>query len=538
MNDNRNGRNYQRAFLLAFIANIALALALVLLWLHLRRPAPQPAQQAGSGTAASPAPAQTANSTGTEQAQTSEAQNSASDMLPVQLTPQRMQSIGVKLGKAQVKAVRTELRVTGNVDVDERKLATVQTRFPGWIRKVFADATYDYVRKGQPLFTIYSPDLVTTEQEYLLARKNQRRLQSSSVLGVADDANTLVGAAKARLEQWEIPESEIAKVESTGKVITDLMINSPVSGFIKERNALPNMYVQPETKLYAVADLSTVWVYAQVFQIDLGQIKPGDPAAVTVDSYPGRTFHGRVDSILPEIDMNTRTALVRVIFPNPALALKPGMFVNVVLQKSMGKVLTIPASSIFHSGSRNLVFINKGQGNLEPREVSLGQRAGDDYIVLNGIKPGESLVTSANFLIDSEAQLQAAAGGFVPPPPGAGGAAAMNAPSNTAQTQAELTTDPTPPRKGTNIFRVKLTRANGSPISGAQVNVTFFMPAMPAMGMSAMKTSVNLSDKGGGMYEGKGDLRSGGTWQVMITARQDGNVIGVKQFTVNATGGM
>jgi Cu(I)/Ag(I) efflux system membrane fusion protein/cobalt-zinc-cadmium efflux system membrane fusion protein len=538
MNDHRNGRNYQHAFVMAVIANIALVLGLFFLWLHFQRTPPQSAQQAGSGTTASPTPDKTANSFGMGSTETADVRDSEGRMLPVQLTPQRMQSIGVKFGKAQIKVVHTELRVTGNVDVDERKLATVQTRFPGWIRNVFADATYDYVRKGQPLFTIYSPDLVTTEQEYLLARKNQQRLQSSSVSGVADEANSLVGAARARLEQWEIPESEIATVESTGKVITDLTINSPVSGFIEERNALPNMYVQPETKLYTVADLSTVWVYAQVFQTDLGQIKPHDSAAVTVDAYPGRTFHGKVDSILPEIDMNTRTARVRLVFSNPALALKPGMFVTVVLQKAMGKVLTIPVSAIFHSGVRNLVFINKGQGNLEPREVSLGRLAGEDYIVLAGIKPGESLVTSADFLIDSEAQLQAAAGAFVPPPPGAGGAAAMNEPSNAAQTQIELTTDPTPPRKGSNVLRIKLTGANGNPISGAQVNLTFFMPAMPAMGMAAMKTSVDFTDKGDGMYEGKGDLGSGGTWQVTITARQNGKVIGSKQFTVNATGGM
>jgi len=321
-------------------------------------------------------------------------------------------------------------------------------------------------------------------------------------------------------------------------VVTDLTINSPVSGYVKERTALPNMYVQPETKLYTVADLSTVWVYAQVFQTDLGRVKPGDTAVVTVDSYSGKTFKGNVDSILPEIDMNTRTARVRLIFTNPGLMLKPGMFVNVVLRNRVGNALTVPASAVFHSGARNLVFINKGEGNLEPREVDLGQRMGDDSIVLKGIKPGESVVTSANFLIDSEAQLQAAAGAFAPPPPGAGAAAAMNAPAGAPQGNAELTTDPSPPRKGSNIFHVKLTGVNGAPAGGAQVNVTFFMPAMPAMGMSAMKTSVDLSDKGNGLYEGKGDLGSGGTWQVSIIARQNGTVIASKHLSVNATGGM
>lgn len=459
-------------------------------------------------------------------------------LAPVQLTPQRLQSIGVRLGTAQMKAVSNDTRVTGNVEVDERQLATVQLRFPGWIRQVFVDATYDYVRKGQPLFTIYSPDLVTTEREYLLARKNQQDLKQSSVEGVRAGADTLVSAARERLQQWEVPESEIAKLESTGKPIIDLTINSPVSGYITERNALPNMYVQPESKLYAVAGLSTVWVYAQVFQTDLERIKPGDPAAVTVDSYPGKTFRGKVDSILPQVDMNTRTVRVRLIFPNPGLLLKPGMFVNVVLKAPAGQAVTISASSVFHSGARNLVFVNKGEGNFEPREVELGSRVGDDYVVLKGLTPGESLVTSANFLIDSESQLQAAAGAFVPPPPGAGAAAAMNRPEGPLQANVELTTDPSPPKKGSNVFRVKLSAANGTPLSGAQVSVTFFMPAMPAMGMAAMKTSVDLTDKGGGTYEGKGDLGSGGTWQVTITARQNGNVIASRQLTVNATGGM
>ena len=456
---------------------------------------------------------------------------------PVQLTPQRMQSIGVRLGRVQRKAVSDELRFTGNVDVDERRLATVQVRFPGWIHKVFVNATYDYVRRGQPLFTIYSPDLVTTEQEYLLARKNQEQLGRSSIDGVAAGAETLVSAAKQRLEQWEVPQSEIAKLDATGKVITDLTINSPVSGYITERNALPNLYVQPETKLYTVADLSTIWVYAQVFQTDVGRLKPGDPAIITVDSYPGKTFKGRVKFVLPQVDMNTRTVRVRLALANPGLLLKPGMYVNVLLKAPAGQALVVPTSAVFHSGTSNLVFLNQGDGSLLPQQVELGPQVGDEYVVRRGLKQGDSIVTSANFLIDSEAQLQAAAGAFAPPPPGSG-AAAMNAPSGAQQAKVELTTDPSPPAKGHNNLRVKLTAANDSPISGAQVNVTFYMAAMPAMGMAAMKTSVDLTDKGNGVYEGNGDLGSGGTWQVAITARQNGAAIANKQLTVNATGGM
>ena len=522
----------RRALMIAVALNGILVVALLYVWWRSHHAAAfQTATQNSSQTTAQ------SGATSNSSQGAAPASNEPS-VAPVQLTPQRLQSIGVKLGTAELKQVQSELRVTGNVDVDERRIAYVQTRFPGWIRKVFADATYQYIRKGQPMFTIYSPDLVTTEQEYLLAKRNSEQVRTSTVAGVNTGAQALLSAARERLTQWEVPASEIEKLETTGKVITDLTFNSPVSGYITEKNALPNMYVQPESRLYTVADLSTVWVNAQIFQTDIGRIKAGDPATVSVDAYPGKTFKGRVDSILPQVDMNTRTVRARLVFPNLGLLLKPGMFVNIVLAAPAGTKLIIPASSVFHSGNRDLVFISKGEGNFEPREVELGQRAGDDYVVLKGIKPGESLVTSANFLVDSEAQLQAAAGAFVPPPPGAGAAAAMNASPNAVQGNVELTTDPTPPRKGSNVFRVKLTGAKGAPISGAQVNVTFSMAAMPAMGMAAMKTSVDLTDKGSGMYEGKGDLGSGGTWQVSITARQNGTVIASKQLTVNATGGM
>jgi len=421
--------------------------------------------------------------------------------------------------------------------VDERRQAYVQTRFAGWIRKVYADATGNFIGKGQPLFTIYSPDLVSTQQEYLLAKENSEALQKSSVSGVASGASSLFSAAKERLLQWEVSPAEIEKLDQVGKAITDLTINSPVSGYITAKNALPNMYVQPETMLYTIADLSDVWVLAQVFQSDAGRIKPGDPAEITVDAYPGRVFNGRVDYILPQFDMNTRTLPVRLVFPNPGLKLRLGMYVNVRAKLPMGRQLVVPASAAFHSGTKNLVFVYRGGGSIEPREVELGPQVGDELVITKGVKAEEPIVTSANFLIDSEAQLQAAAGAFVPPPPGAGQAASMNAPTQ-QRANVEFTTEPEPPHKGSNIVRVKLTGEDGQPISGANVTVTFYVAAMPAMGMAAMKTVINATDKGGGMYEGKGDLGSGGTWQVTIQAQQNGQTVANKQLTVNATGGM
>src|SRR5229473_925565 len=529
-------RKYRRAFWITLLTSIALAAGVAVLWWRLTR---KPPVERAATTSATDTGSQTQpemQGMSTEKAPAAAPQAEV-PLAPIQLTPQRMQSIGVQIGQVEYKAVSDELRFYGNVQANERRLAYVQTRFAGWIRQVYADATGDFVRKGQPLFTIYSPDLVTTEQEYLLAKKNAAALQQSSVSGVADGAASLIDASKARLQQWEIPESELKKLDDTGDVITSLTFNSPVSGYIMEKNALPNMYVQPETKLYTVADLSEVWVYAQIFQNDAGKIKPGDRAEVTLDAYPGKVFTGRVDYLLPQLDMATRTLPVRLVFPNPGLKLRPGMYVNVSVKLPMGKQVVVPDAAVFHSGTKNLVFVYSGDGNIEPREILVGTRVGDQIVISKGLKAGEQIVTSANFLIDSEAQLQAAAGAFMPPPPGAGAAASMNAPAQ-AQANLDLTTDPTPPKKGSNTVRMKLTGQDGKPIIGAQVRVTFFMAAMPAMGMASMNTTINAGDKGGGMYEGNGELGSGGTWQVTVTAQQNGQTIATKHLTVNATGGM
>jgi len=515
-------RNYRNAFVFALVGNLTLLAVLGGLWWHLKQ---HPKMEAAMQAASSESPQSSPN--GGESA--TMAPHEAA-LVPVQLSPERLQSIGVRTGQVESRTVEDEIHVTGNVAIDETRLSTVQVRYSGYIQKVFADATYQYLRKGQPLFTIYSPDLVATEREYLVAKQNQQRVAQSTIPGVTEGAASLLTGASERLKQWGVPQREIARLESTGEIQQELQVDSPVS----ERNALPNLTVHPETRLYSVADLSTVWVLAEVFQNDLGRIKVGDRASLTVDSYPGRPFEGRVNFIYPQVDMTTRTARARLVFSNPGLKLTPGMFVNVTLKIAMGKQLVIPANGVLQSGTRQIVFVSREGGYIEPREVKLGSRAGDDFVVLKGVKAGEEIVTSANFLIDSESQLQAALGTFVPPPPGAGAAGAMNAP----QAKAELTTEPDPLRKGSNIFRVKLTDATGAPISGADVSVTFSMPAMPAMGMAAMRMQAPLKEKGNGLYEGTGKLDSGGTWQVTILAKKNGQVVASKQLSVNATGGM
>ncbi|MGH9574021.1 MAG: efflux RND transporter periplasmic adaptor subunit [Candidatus Acidiferrales bacterium] len=519
-------RTYRTAFAVALVANGLLIAALAGFWRHYHTSVP--ATGNGRATAASTAE----NSNGVSP--TAAPSGTEAQLVPIQTSSQRLQSIDIKLGKVQRKYVEDEIDTTGNVAVDETKLAYVQVRYSGYIQKVFVDATYEHVQKGQPLFTIYSPDVAATEREYLVAKENQRQVAQSTVAGVATGAASLLDAAVERLQQWGVSQQEIARLESSGQAQQEMEVDSPVSGYVTERNALPSVAVQPDMRLYTIADLSTVWVQAQAFQEDLGRIKVGDPANLTANSFPGRVFSGRIDFIYPQVDMDTRTAKVRLVFSNPNLQLKPGMFVNVALKVPLGEQLVIPAAGILQSGSREIAFVNRSDGYIEPRDLEVGQRVGDDFIVLKGLKAGEQVVTSANFLIDSESQLQAALGSFAPPPPSAGAASAMSAP----QANVELTSDPTPPHKGTNAFRVKITDANGSAITGAQVNVTFFMPAMLAMGMAAMRTSIDLSEIGKGIYERSGQLRSGGTWQVAIVAKKNGQTIASKQTTVTVTGGM
>lgn len=452
----------------------------------------------------------------------------------VQLSPQQMQSIGVETGVVRRQVVTQDIRAVGNVDVDERLLSSVQLRFSGWIQQVFVNSNYQFVHRGEPLFTIYSPDLLTTEQEYLIASRNQLSLAHSPVPGVAEGAQSLAEAALQRLEQWQVPLREIERLKRTGKPQRLVEIDAPASGYVTARNALPNAYAQPSTVLYSIAGLSTVWVNAQLYQDQIGGVSPGDGASITVDTFPGRVFHGVVDFVYPVVDPTSRTVKVRFALPNPESRLKPGMFVNVDLRKPLGTQVVIPASGVLQTGTRQIAFLARGDGYLQPQAVELGPMVGDNYIVRKGLKPGQRIVTSANFLIDSESQMQSALGSFAPPPPGAGMAAAMNQPAG----QLTFTTSPTPPQKGTNTWRVRLTGSDGRPIEGASVSITFNMPAMPAMGMAAIRQQFTLADHGGGDYEATGALPTGGAWQVIVVARKGGQVIASKQLSVTAAGGM
>lgn len=459
-------------------------------------------------------------------------------LAPMLLTPERRQLIGLKFATVARKDVSDRLATTGNIESDERLQGYVQTRFAGWIEQVFANSTYQYVRRGQPLFTIYSPDLVSTENEYLLARAALKRVKDSAIPDVTTDAAALVDSAAERLKLWGVPPREIARLARERTVHRAVAIDSPMSGYLVERNALPGMYVQPDTRLFTITDQSKVWIYAAVFQDEIGKVQVGATAIVTLDAYPGQSFAGRVDFIWPRIDPLTRTAKVRCEFNNAQGRLLPGMFAQVVLDLPLGERIAIPDTAVLRTGTHNVAFIDRGDGYLTPAEVELGAHVGDEFVVLHGLQPGQRIVSSANFLIDSESQLQAAASAFEPPPPGVGADAAGAPAAANAGASIAFASDPTPLVRGRNKVIVTLRNAQGAPIQGAQVAVSFYMAAMPAMGMAAMRARGAAADQGNGAYAANIDLPSGGTWSLTITASQGGRTIATKALDVSAGGSM
>ncbi len=326
----------------------------------------------------------------------------------VKITPERQQLIGVRTGTVEYKPLKKVIRTVGKVDYDERRLAYVNTKVGGWIEKLFVDYTGQLVKKGQPLLSIYSPELVSTQQEYLLALKAKKYLEDSPFKEIASGGDSLLRSTKRRLLLWDITERQIRELERSGKPRKTMTINSPIDGFVVHKTALEGKYANPGENLYRIANLSTVWVYADIYEYEIPLIEVGQEATVTFSYYPGEAFTGRVIYIYPYLEKKTRTVKVRIEFNNPGFRLKPEMYANVELSIDLGERLAIPESAVLDSGKRQIVFVDRGEGYFQPREVKLGQKVENYYVVLDGLSAGERVVTSANFLIDSESKLRSA----------------------------------------------------------------------------------------------------------------------------------
>jgi len=329
----------------------------------------------------------------------------------VQVSPEKQQSIGVEYGTAEYETTADTIRAAARVTLDETKIVKVQTRLEGWIDRVFADFTGKYVKKGDPLATVYSPDALATQQEYLLALRAQHIMHDDAMPAMAAGNDNLVAAARKRLELWDISGPQIDEVGRTGKPIENLTVYAPASGYVTERNAFPKQHVTSDTVLYTLADLSSVWVLADVFEYEAAGVRLGQAATLTLDYLPGRTFYGRVSYILPGVDPASRTLKARIAFDNPGGLLKPDMYGQVEIHTGGARRLMAPESAVLDSGDRQVVYVDRGNGNLEPRPVRVGEHVGGKVEILAGLTAGERIVTSGNFLLDSESQLKAAGGG-------------------------------------------------------------------------------------------------------------------------------
>jgi len=324
----------------------------------------------------------------------------------VSIPPERLQTIGVKYEQVARRPLEKLLRTVGRVAVDERRLAKVTIKFHGWIEQLFVSATGDHVKKGQKLFAIYSPDLVATQEEYLLALQSRKQLGDSTIPEVASGSKDLLEATRHRLHLWDIGEEHIRELERTRRVTKTLPLHSPISGTVISKSILQGAHVEPGEELYTIADLSRVWILADIYEYELPFVRVGQKATVSLSYDPGTAFTARVGFIYPTLDPKTRTAKVRFELDNPDEKLKPDMYANVELRVDLGTKLAVPQESIIESGQKQVVFLHQGGGKLEPRVIKTGIKTGEWCEVLTGLKEGDHIVTSANFLIDSESRLR------------------------------------------------------------------------------------------------------------------------------------
>lgn len=330
----------------------------------------------------------------------------------IHVSPHKQQLIGVQYGVAASTAGVHTFRAVGKVALDETRVAKVQTKIDGWVDKVFVDFTGKHVEKGQPLLTLYSPEMLASQQEYLLALRGRELMRNSPLAGSAQQSESLIWAARKRLELWDLSGAQIDEITRTGQPLKNITLHAPTSGYVMARNAFPKQRITPDTELYTVADLSKVWIMADVFENEIPMIRLGLPVRISLSYAGGRALQGRVDYIQPQVDAATRTLKVRIEADNPAMALKPEMFVDVEFQAVMPARVTVLAEAVLNTGLRQTVFVDRGNGFLEPRQVQTGERVGDRIEIKQGLRAGERVVTSGNFLIDSESQLKSAAAGM------------------------------------------------------------------------------------------------------------------------------
>ena len=392
------------AWIYGAVALVSLAVGAGAMWAVLRNKAPAPA--AASGAASAPAAGEHgAHAT----APASGEPGTPGAAKAVYVSPARQQLIGVRTAELTHQALETTIRTTGVIAFDETRMSEIHTKIAGWVNTVSADAVGKQVRKGQPLFTVYSPDLVATQREYLLALRAAQQLGQSPIEETRAGAQALLTATRERLRLWDVTDAQVEELTRTGEPRKYLTIFAPTSGVITERNVFPGQYIGPEAAVLKIADLSNVWVIGQVFEYELALIKVGQVAHIEFPyAQTTKQLAGKITFIYPEIDPQTRRAKVRIEFPNPGFQFKPASYVTVLIGVAGGHQLAIPREAVIDNGTRRYAILARPNGYFEPREIQVGPPVNEFYPVVSGVEMGDRVVTSAQFLIDSESNLQAA----------------------------------------------------------------------------------------------------------------------------------
>jgi Cu(I)/Ag(I) efflux system membrane fusion protein len=462
----------------------------------------------------------------------------------IRLSPEQRQMIGVTYGTVEQTALKKTIRAVGRIDFDERRLADVTLKISGWVQDLFVDYTGKTVRKGDPLLTLYSPDLVTSQEEYLLALQTREQLANSPLPEAVSGSQRLVEAARRRLLLWDLTPGQIKALEERRTPQTSLPLYAPLSGTVVEKEVVRGMRVEPGMRLYRIADLSVVWLYADIYEYEVPLVHAGQTATVSLSYYPGETFRGKIAYVYPYLDRQTRTNKVRLEFANPHGKLKPGMYANGEIEIDLGTVLTVPESAVLQSGRRQLVFVDQGHGVLAPREVTLGVKADARFAVLDGLTEGERVVTSGNFLLDSESKLQSATSMMAmmgaigmgdwkmesARPMEMGGQVAQRHPAEktVGHLLVRVLTVPDAAKLGDNILRVQVKDSAGMAVTDATVKVEYTMD-MPGM----LIDKADTKHTGEGVYEAPVRFTMAGPWGITVSIQRPGQAEVRERFTVS-----
>ncbi|HEY1308745.1 MAG TPA: efflux RND transporter periplasmic adaptor subunit [Vicinamibacterales bacterium] len=443
----------------------------------------------------------------------------------VTLDGRRQQLAGVRAEPVTRGTIARVIHGVGPLILDETRLTDINVKLDGWIRELYVNYTGQEVRRGNALFALYSQELVGAQLQYLAALRAREQLTPAQAAD-RDYQERLIETPRKRLQYWDFPEDQLRALEKGGQALDAVIFRSPADGMVIEKMATKGMHVQAGQTLYRLADMSFVWIDANVNPADLLHVRAGQKAAVTIAIQPEERISGRVLHVFPAVSESSKSARLRIEVPNKSGQLRPGMFASVDIEVDPEQGLVVPEDAVIDSGRRHTVFVATGNGRFEPRDVDVGLHADNRYLVRSGLTEGEEVVTRSTFMLDSESQLSAALHDYS----STSGPKVVS--SNEPQAALSFLTDPSAARIGKNQLEVQLLGADRAPLTDAVITVQFYMAPMPSMNMPAMRADSRLEHVGAGVYRGTGTFSMAGPWDVTVVASRNGTQIAEKRLSV------